>query len=58
MRPSHTKKDARLSKTQESKKDNKQLIRMQHADNQSEEDSSLRGGKGEKEEEQEGKKKE
>ena len=39
-----------LSKTQESMRNNKQPIRKQHADNQSEEDTSHRGGKGEKEE--------
>ena len=40
-----------LSKTQENKKDNKQPIGKQHADNQSEEDKSLRGGMEEKEDE-------
>ena len=49
MRPTPTKAEARLSKTQESKRDNKQPIRKQHADNQTEVDTSRRGRKGEKE---------
>ena len=49
--PTTTKAEGRLSKTQEKKRDNKQPIGKQHADNQSEEDKSLRGGKSEKEEE-------
>ena len=49
--PTTTKAEVRLSKTQENKRDNKQPIGKQHADNQSEEDKSLRGGMGEKEEE-------
>ena len=48
MRPTPTKAEARLCKTHESKRDNKQPIGKQHADNQSEED---RDEKGEKEEE-------
>ena len=51
MRPNPTKADVRLSKKQENKSYNKQRIGKQHADNQSEEKKSLRGGKGEKEEE-------
>ena len=51
MRPTPTKAEARLSKTQENKKNNKQPIGKQHADSQSEEDKSHRDGKGEKEEE-------
>ena len=49
MRLTLTKAEARLSKIQESKRDNKQPIRQQHADNKSEEDTSHRSGKGEKE---------
>ena len=51
MQPTPAKAEARLNKTQESKRDNKQPMRKQHADNQSEEDTNHRGGKGEKEEE-------
>ena len=40
-----------MSKIQVNKRDNKQPIGKQHADIQSEEDKSLRGGKSEKEEE-------
>ena len=39
------KAEGRLSKTQVNKRDNKQPIGKQHADNQSEEGKSLRGGK-------------
>ena len=46
-----TKAEIRLSKTQENKRDSKQPTGKQHADNQSEEDKSLRGRMGEKEEE-------
>ena len=49
--PTPTKAEGRLSKTQVNKRDNKQPIGKQHADNQSEEGKSLRGGKSEKEEE-------
>ena len=45
------KAEARLSKTQESKRDNKQPIGKQHADNQTEKDPNHTGGKGEIEEE-------
>ena len=48
--PTTSKAEGRLSKTQENKRDNKHSIRKQHADNQSEEDESFRGGKSEKEE--------
>ena len=51
MRPTPTKAEARLSKTQENKRDNKQPTGKQHADNQPKEDKSLRGGEDEKEEE-------
>ena len=51
MRPTPTKAEARLSKTQKSKRDNKQPIGKKHADNQSEEDTKHRGEKGEKQEE-------
>ena len=51
MRPTPTKVEARLSKTQESKRDNKKPIGKQHGDNQSEEDTNHRGGKGKREEE-------
>ena len=51
MRPTPMETEARLSKTQESKRDNKQPIGKQHAHNQSEEGKSLRGGESEKEEE-------
>ena len=51
MRPTPTKAEDRLSKTQENKRDIKQPIGKQHVDNQSEEEKSLRGGNGEKEEE-------
>ena len=51
MRPTPTKAEARLSKTQESKRGNKQPIEKKHADNLLEEDTSQRGLKGEKEEE-------
>ena len=51
MWPIPTKVETRLSKTQESKRDNKQPIGNKHADNQSEKDTNHRGGKGEKEEE-------
>ena len=51
MRPAITKTETRLSKTQESKRDNKQQIGKKHADNESEEDTNHRGGKGEKKEE-------
>ena len=51
MQPTPTEAEARLRQTQESKRDNKQPMRKQHADNQSEEDTNHRGGKGEKEEE-------
>ena len=53
MRPTPTKAEARLCKTHESKRDNKQPIGKQHADNQPEESKSLRGSMGEKEEETE-----
>ena len=46
-------KRSQTEQTQESKRDNKQTIEKQHADNQSEEDSSHIGGKGEKEKETE-----
>ena len=51
MWPTPTKAEARLSKTQESKRDNKQPIRKQHADKQKEEDMNHRGEREEKEEE-------
>ena len=56
MRPTPTKSIARLSKTQESKRDNNQPTGKQHADYQSEENTNDRDGKGEKEEERKGKK--
>ena len=48
MRPTPTKAEARLRKN---RRDNKLPIGKQHADNQSEEDNSHRGGKVEKGEE-------
>ena len=53
MQPTTTKAEGRLSlsKTQENERDNKQPKGKQNADNQSEEDKSLRGGKSEKEKE-------
>ena len=51
IRPTFTKAEARVFKIQERMRDNKQPIGKQHTDNQSEEDMSHRGGKGEKEEE-------
>ena len=51
MRTTTMKAEVRLSKTLVKKRNNKQPIEKQHADNQSEEDKSLRGGKSEKEEE-------
>ena len=50
IRPTPTKAEARLNKTQESTRDNKQLIGKQHADNQPEENTHHRDGKREKEE--------
>ena len=50
MPPTPMKAEARLSKTQESKRDNKQPTGNQHVKNQSEEDTNHRGGKEEKEE--------
>ena len=38
--PTATKAEARLCKTQENKRDNKQQIEKQHADHQSERDTS------------------
>ena len=49
--PTSMKTEARLSKTQEGMRDNKQSTGKQHAGNQSEEDMSHRDRKGEKEEE-------
>ena len=49
--PTTMKAEIRLRKTQVNKRDNKQPIGKQHADNQSEEAKSLRGGKSEKKEE-------
>ena len=49
--PTTTKAEGRFSKTQEDKRDNRQPIGKQHANNQSEEGKSLRSGKSEKEEE-------
>ena len=46
MRLLSTKAEARLSKTQKSKRDNKQPIGKQHVYNQSEEGTNYRGGKG------------
>ena len=51
MRPTLTKAEARLRKTQENKRDNKHPIIKQHADNQSEKDTGHWGEKREKEEE-------
>ena len=44
---------SQTEQTQEIKKENKQTIGKQHADNQSEEDTSHTGGNGKKEEEAE-----
>ena len=44
---------SQTEQTQKIKRDNKQPIENQDADNQSEEETSHRGGKGEKEEETE-----
>ena len=49
IRVTPTKAEAKLRKTQESKRDDKQPIGKLHADNQSEEDANHRCGKGEKE---------
>ena len=38
MRPTPTKAEVRLNKVQENKRDNKQAIEKQHADNQPEQD--------------------
>ena len=51
MRLTLTKAKVRLSKTQENKRDYKQPIGKQHADNKSEKDTGHSGGKREKEEE-------
>ena len=51
MRPTPTKAEARLSKAQENKRNNKQPIGKHHADNQSEEDISHSGKKRTKKEE-------
>ena len=45
------KAEARLSKTKENMRDDKQSIRIPHADNHLEEGMSHSGGKGEKEDE-------
>ena len=57
MRPTPTKAETRLSKTRESIRGNKQPIAKHHADKQSEENTSHRGGKGKKEIETEREKK-
>ena len=46
MRPTTTKAEIRLNKTQENKRENQQPIGKQHADNQSEEDKIHIGGNG------------
>ena len=48
---------SQIEQIQESKRDKKQPIEKQHADNQSEEDTRHRGGKGKKWEETESRKK-
>ena len=54
MQPTPTKAEARLSKTQTNKRDNKPPIGKQYADNQSEESKNLRGERERKKEKQEG----